>query len=388
LQLPTEPELLNGCMKLQAPSDKTAAPEIMPDNAGEFERWKVKEEIILKREELDLKRQELTKRLWSSPLVLALIGVMATILGSMVQSYYQNQGAKDLERRRFESALIQKATETADSGEAVRRLKFYMQLGFVSDENHKIAAYLANPDDIPLQPRMPGVSLGAFTPQCNLAFAGERNPPIDDNCGIEGGSSDPAKQAESIAKNNFCAATQSLRAITYQDLMNLQSQSPTTPKPFPDRTTLMNMGEGQYVSYIAFIKGAHYSDVARGEAVNCNIPGNTTNDIHIILLKEPNDDECLGTTAEISPHYRPVDWTPENLTAFAEHPIRVQGQLFFDGSHAPCSGSSRPNPKRASLWEIHPVYSVEVCGQTTIVECQSSAAKWTPLSQLVGSKKR
>ena len=239
---------------------------------------------------------------------------------------------------------------------------------------------------------LPGVTARGshtFAPVCTLPFAGVRNPPIDDHCGIQGGSSDPAKQAESKAKNDFCAATQPSRAITYQELINLQNQSANIPKRLLDRTMLTKMGEGQYVSYVAFIKDAHYSDVAAGEAVNCNIPSNVTNDIHIVLLKDPNDDECLSTTAEMSPHYRPPDWTPENLLkASAGHPVRVQGHLFFDGSHTPCSGSSRPNPKRASLWEIHPVYSVDVCTQTTIAECQSSTAEWTPLGKLFSSEQQ
>jgi hypothetical protein len=226
-----------------------------------------------------------------------------------------------------------------------------------------------------------------FTPECTLPFAGVRNAAADDHCGIAGGSSDPAKQAESRAKNNFCAATQSPRVITYDELVSLQGQSADIPKKVPDRTVFAKLGEGQYVSYVAFIKDAHYSDVAKGEAVNCNIPGDATNDIHIILLKDPSDDECLSTTAEMSPHYRPPDWTPQNLKSVsAGHPVRLQGHLFFDGSHTPCSGSSRPNPKRASLWEIHPVYSVDVCTQTTIAACQSSDAEWTQLSKLVSSE--
>jgi hypothetical protein len=228
---------------------------------------------------------------------------------------------------------------------------------------------------------------GSFSAVCVLPFAGVRDPPIDDHCGIQGGSSDAAKQAESRAKNNFCATTQLPRVITYQELASLQSQSANIPKHLPDRAVVEKLGEGQYVSYVAFIKDAHYSDVAAGEAVNCNIPGNATNDIHIVLLKDPKDDECLSTTAEMSPHYRPPDWTPENLLkASAGHPVRLQGHLFFDGSHTPCSGSSRPNPKRASLWEIHPVYSVEVCSQDTIAECQSGAAEWTPLSKFFSSE--
>jgi len=223
-----------------------------------------------------------------------------------------------------------------------------------------------------------------FNPECTLPFAGVRNPPIDDNCGIAGGSLNPAKQAESVAKNNFCAATQSPRVITYQELISLQNQSANVAKNLADRTMLGKMGEGQYVSYVAFIKDAHYADVAYGEPVNCNLPGIGTNDIHIVLMKDAEDnDECHSTTAEMSPHYRPPEWIPGNLvTASKGHPVRVQGQLFFDGNHTPCSGTSRSIPKRASLWEIHPVYSVDVCSKTTIAECQSgSSAEWTPLSK-------
>ena len=37
---------------------------------------------------------------------------------------------------------------------------------------------------------------------------------------------------------------------------------------------------------------------------------------------------------------------------------------FFDGSHVTCTAAGQPigsNPKRMSLWEIHPIYTFEVC---------------------------
>jgi hypothetical protein len=228
-----------------------------------------------------------------------------------------------------------------------------------------------------------------FSPVCTLPFEGVRNAASDDQCGIDGGSPDPDKQEEAKAKNNFCATAQSPRVITYQELITLQTRSVGIPKSLPDRSPVRDLGEGQFVSYVAFLKDAHYSDVGGGEAVNCNMPGNAPNDIHIVLLKDLNDDECLSTTAEMSPHYRPLDWTDKNIRNAAKgHPVRLQGQLFYDGSHTPCHGSTRPNPKRASLWEIHPVYSMDVCSQSTIAECQSPAAEWTPLSKLVSANQQ
>jgi|SRR5271157_5577118 len=222
---------------------------------------------------------------------------------------------------------------------------------------------------------------GTFSPACTLPFAGVRNPASDDHCGIAGGSSDPAKQAESTAKNNFCAPTHDPDVLTYQNLLDLQTQSAAIPKELEDRKVVENLGEGNYVSYVAVIKNAHYSDTTGGEAVNCNMSGNAPNDIHIVLMSDPNDtDECHSTTAEMSPHYRPANWTPAKLNALGK-PVRIKGQLFYDNSHTPCSGGSRPNPKRASLWEIHPVYSIEVCKSNNLDECRNSTdpAEWTAL---------
>lgn len=231
---------------------------------------------------------------------------------------------------------------------------------------------------------------GAFSPGCTLPFKGSAIPAIDGKCSMSGGSSDPAKQAESASKNNFCSTTNSPQVVSHQDLVDLQTKATgaNLPKSLPDRKQLDDMGEGKYVSYVAFVKDAHYSDVAAGEAVNCNIPGNDTNDIHIVLMADPTDqDECHSTTAEMSPHFRPPTWTPQNImSASSGHPIRVTGHLFYDGSHVPCSGTSRPNPKRASLWEVHPVYSFEVCTQTSLAQCQSATAEWTPLEKLFTSE--
>lgn len=227
----------------------------------------------------------------------------------------------------------------------------------------------------------------SFAAGCALPFSGILNPQIDNQCGIAGGSSDAAKQAESKVKNNFCAAMELPQSITYQDLIDLQTKSTNLPRNISDRSVLAQIGgksgEGSYVTYIAYVRDAHYSDVAKGESVNCNIPGDTANDIHINLTADPADpDQCHSTTAEITPHYRPDSWTPENLVkAAAGHPVRLQGQLFYDGAHLPCSGNSRPNPLRASVWEIHPVYSLDICKFTTLAECQSSTdvADWIPL---------
>ena len=226
-----------------------------------------------------------------------------------------------------------------------------------------------------------GPASGVFVPAC-MPYNGQKIPAIDDHCGLQGGSSDPAKQAQSKAKNNLCAATGPSQPITYQELLDLQAKaSAEKVKGLVDRSPLTKLGEGRYVEYVAFIEDAHYSDVANGEAVNCNIPGDPTNDIHIVLVQHPSDDPCLSTTAEMTPHYRPGSWTDKNLVALKQHPVKLRGPLFYDDSHTPCSATSRPNPKRASLWEIHPLYSIQVCRLLDLDQCRNStnASDWVAL---------
>ena len=57
------------------------------------------------------------------------------------------------------------------------------------------------------------------------------------------------------------------------------------------------------------------------------------------------------------------------------------GPAYFDSSHFPCSGgqgAGKGNPKRVSLWEIHPIYKFEVC----TANC-AGAGTWVALDQWV-----
>lgn len=119
----------------------------------------------------------------------------------------------------------------------------------------------------------------------------------------------------------------------------------------------------------AFVSDAHYSNIGKGESVNCKRGDKESNDIHIVLQESPDEkDECKSATAEMSPHFRPDIWNPDFLnekdqTIFGgkKHLFRFTGQLFFDASHSPCVNGKGRAPQRSSIWEIHPVYNVEIC---------------------------
>lgn len=253
---------------------------------------------------------------------------------------------------------------------------------------------------------------GPFVPGCAYPFADiEVAHSIDADCGAAGNATDAPNQAQNLAKNNFCAAGDAI-TVTPTDLVQLQEavvkanipsgshdQLPPNRSVLRDLVTTSNgesIGEGVKVRLVAFVEQAHYSDVPSaaerakgkgGESVNCNEFLNETNDIHIPLVQTPGENECNSVTAEMSPHARPVGWTPAALNV-AGQVVRVTGQLFFDGSHKLCvDGKGVPgNPARESLWEIHPVYALDVCSGKSISECPvDDESKWHPLESQSGA---
>ena len=230
-----------------------------------------------------------------------------------------------------------------------------------------------------------------FVPNCQLPFQSVETE-FDQECGIKGVGRSAAKVAESQAKNNFCATNAPVR-LSPNDFASLQSASDNLSSDLIDRAPLHNLisvggnqvGEGTVVEYIAYVLDAHYSNTSGGETVNCKISGTDSNDIHIVLVQDLDDDPCSSITAEMSPHYRPASWTDAAVSGVADHPIRVRGQLFFDSSHQPCRGARRASPPRQSVWEIHPTYAFDICKKSTIDECRTAAdTDWVPLATWMG----
>jgi hypothetical protein len=211
---------------------------------------------------------------------------------------------------------------------------------------------------------------------CTVPFADiETLRSIDKTCGIVGNSpsTSPASQKQNRIKNNLCA-TGSPQDITAQDLVDLQKKVDASGLKYSrdklpaDRTILESLGEGKVVRVVALIDMARFSNTDTGESVNCNKTG-TSNDIHIDLIGQMGQKKCEGFTAEIIPHHRPGGWAPGDLTA-PFRPVRLTGQLFFDASHHPCkNGKTTDGPARATEWEIHPVYNVEICKNKTLAKC-------------------
>jgi hypothetical protein len=64
--------------------------------------------------------------------------------------------------------------------------------------------------------------------------------------------------------------------------------------------------------------------------------------------------------------------------------VRFTGHLFYDGSHPkPCvNGKPQGSSRRISAWEIHPIYAIDVCTNTSISGCPvDQPNKWKPLHE-------
>ncbi|HVR06775.1 MAG TPA: hypothetical protein VMW75_01905 [Thermoanaerobaculia bacterium] len=211
-------------------------------------------------------------------------------------------------------------------------------------------------------------------------------------CRYEGCFSNDDKKFEDLAKNSLCLDASSPTDLSdFKAFRELQARNDS--KTTGDRSQLRAitpLGEGSIVRLAAYIKEAHVSDCPGGEAVNCVSNGFANNDIHIPLVQSPDDDECLSVTAEMSPHFRPAAWSEIDMQTPVGRLVRITGPLFFDSSHTPCTVddqnqiSARSSPARLSLWEIHPVYSIDVCDSATGTDCNvAEAADWTPYDQWV-----
>jgi hypothetical protein len=223
--------------------------------------------------------------------------------------------------------------------------------------------------------------------------------PIDSACNAAGQGGKEAAQNQ--AKNNFCAQGEP-QETTFDQLKRLQVQvdnnhsipfgragtATRQPGPATQRSALQQIGEGKLVVLKAFVLKARQEGA---ESVNCGKPPHAGavpdepvyHDIHIALVPVDSEkDECNGVVAEMSPHHRPAEWTADNVNKIAasHSPVRVTGQLFFDSSHSPCENgqATAGNPKRFSLWEIHPIYKFEVCTG----DC-SGAGVWVSLEAWV-----
>jgi hypothetical protein len=246
------------------------------------------------------------------------------------------------------------------------------------------------------------------------------NHPIDNSCPCagapKGAAGSPIRSAndfQNAIKSNFQISTAQPKIITVRDMIRLQEKLDEfsfTELPRGDRFHLPSLAqrallrglslgtnkmfnEGDLVVLTGFVLAAKHSNVESGESVNCDKSGCSNNDIHIEVTANPRDPDLdkgeqmneEGVVAEISPRHRPAAWdTLDSLdyrNFFSHNPVTFIGQLFYDASHSPGGG-----PDRAAVWEVHPVYAIFVCRNTTLQACSinklSDETVWLPFHKV------
>lgn len=235
-------------------------------------------------------------------------------------------------------------------------------------------------------------------------FPGQEPTEIE-SCPLDGSAKTGSGDAlQNEKKNNFCAVGDAA-SIDIAKLTSLEKSAEAAAKklkfkagsPPPDRSFLKPLGEGNVVEFEGYVFEARQEC---GETVNCGTASpniDASHDIHIALIAKPRKnkptaetaashaEECGGFVAEMIPHHRPPEWTQCNVNAVASQGLRVRvtGQQMFDGSHVPCKNGNSvgSNPRRVSLWEIHPIYAFEVCPSG---DCASGG--WVPIETFDSGK--
>ena len=165
-------------------------------------------------------------------------------------------------------------------------------------------------------------------------------------------------------------------ALTLADFAALQSDidsafndASTTKTAFaPTRDALRDLtlssgsiGEGDLVQLAAYVTIVRPQGP---ESVNCG--GLDGTDIHI-NVGDHGASEFAGVVVEMIPQLpRPVGWDPATLNRIhaATLPVLVVGSLTYDNEHLVNQDSKHSKsgqPKRISLWEIHPITEFYVC---------------------------
>lgn len=150
-----------------------------------------------------------------------------------------------------------------------------------------------------------------------------------------------------------------------------------------DKKPPLTAGEGDVVAVKGFLVGTpHVSRPADFDP--CKEFGYANNDYLLNLGEFAGDTEYDTIVAVMTPHTRNAAWDLERLRSIARSGtmVRISGQLFYDSKHRVNRDPVHEldgQPRRLSLWEIHPVSAIEVCRMKQQSDCRSPGATFEPL---------
>ena len=134
-----------------------AAAQLTPDQ--QLRLLELQQELRLKEQDIALRREELVfqrRKDRVSPLSVALATGVLTLIVALTNNILQERANRELERSKTESALLVKAIETGDHGQAATNLLFLLRIGLISDNTGRIRALERAPGNAPVLPATAG----------------------------------------------------------------------------------------------------------------------------------------------------------------------------------------------------------------------------------------
>lgn len=147
------------------------------------------------------------------------------------------------------------------------------------------------------------------------------------------------------------------------------------------------VNEGSLVRIIGFIPPTEPNKrlkTGSPESVNCGSTKTVEKDIHIPLAPSRTLTEFQGIIIEMIPQGRSPNWNLTKLRKIQSERrmVMVIGGLFYDNEHfvnAKPADVLGNQPRRFSLWEVHPVKDFYVCKKLNIPCNPSNLAEWKTL---------
>ena len=210
----------------------------------------------------------------------------------------------------------------------------------------------------------------AAAPPCAADFA---------SCQPEGCGAPGSDQAILNSTKRRQPSEVTARTLSFADLRSLQQKANNLVGQHnelnqAERDVLVNLSvtsgtvrEGRLVKVRGFIAaGLEPHANTGGESVNCRFTQTANNDFHISIAENAGEDEFKGIVVEMIPQGRSADWTLAKLKGIRQQGKRVLvvGALFYDNIHMVNNDPNHPiggQPKRVSLWEVHPITKFFVC---------------------------
>lgn len=151
------------------------------------------------------------------------------------------------------------------------------------------------------------------------------------------------------------------------------------------------VSEGDSVSFAGYISTHRNIACGSQESCNCDFKNSakdapcTQTDIHIPLVETADLPEEESVVVELTPRVPSLDAIRDAVSLgtiqSAKQEVLVVGRLFFDNAHIPNpTGTAGSQPKRFTIWEVHPIAAFYVCQKGNTCD-PSKLSDWKDLSK-------